>query len=50
MPRNWPDVLGDIAAHFHFPPAALWEMDADEISFWHHQVLRISAMASPPTR
>jgi hypothetical protein len=35
-------VIGDIAATFHFPPTEIWNMDADELLFWHAQAARIS--------
>lgn len=34
--------MGDLALTFHFPPGALWEMDAQELRFWHGQALRIA--------
>lgn len=34
--------MGDIAAVFHFPPSELWEMDAEELLFWHNQARRVS--------
>ena len=34
--------MGDVAATFHFPPSEMWEMDADELRFWHRQAVRVS--------
>jgi len=35
-------VIGDIAATFHFPPESIWEMSAEDIAFWHRQVMRLN--------
>lgn len=39
---NWDDVMGDVAYAFHFPASELWEMDLEELLFWHKQAVRIS--------
>ncbi len=33
--------MGDLAYVFHFQPSELWAMEADEMSMWHAQALRI---------
>jgi hypothetical protein len=36
-------VIGDIAATFHFPPSEIWDMNAEELLFWHDQAARINS-------
>lgn len=33
-PADWKQLLGFLAAEFHFQPSELWEMDAADIAFW----------------
>lgn len=33
--------MGDLAAGFHFQPTELWDMDVDELVFWHDELRRI---------
>ncbi|HXG47684.1 MAG TPA: GpE family phage tail protein [Methylomirabilota bacterium] len=42
IPAGWQAVVGDVGYHFHFPPSEIWEMDLEELGFWHRQLRRIN--------
>lgn len=33
--------MADLAYVFHFQPSELWAMEAEEMSMWHAQAIRI---------
>lgn len=33
-PKDWEQVLAELALFFHFQPSELWEMDAEDMMFW----------------
>jgi hypothetical protein len=41
VPGDWGDLIGDLAATFHFQPSELYRMTAQELRFWHNQKERI---------
>ncbi|MET0362947.1 MAG: GpE family phage tail protein [Sphingobium sp.] len=48
-PSNWRDLLGELAAVFHFQPSELWAMDWEELLMWRDQAERMAREAKPDT-
>ncbi len=34
--------MADLAHEYHFQPSELWQMDVDELLFWHEELVRIN--------
>lgn len=37
VPEGWERAFVALAAHLHFQPSELWEMDREELNFWMKQ-------------
>lgn len=39
--------MADLAYVFHFQPSELWAMEAEELTMWHAQAIRIGREREP---